>query len=356
MPAGHASSGRHKVALIVVVNVPGAHAAQARSAIAEPDALTNEPGSQVVHVAHEAAFSWMLKVPLVHCTQTRSVVAVPGRKTCCPGTHDVCVVHAVAGSWSSSHVPGAHGSSIAVPPAQKNPSEHGAQTAFVVSFAAISCFVPGGQAPLGKHAAWFTTVEWVPASHAVHTRSEEFVPGALTKVPGAQSVHGVQELALRTVLAEPLAHETHVRSVAALPSAKTRCPGRHCVHGTQDEADEESWSQVPGAQGSFAVEPPGQYVPGSHATQTLCPSLEVAGLVPAGHESTGRHASWLGESEVEPSGHGAHAWSAIGEPLDTTKEPGSHTRQRAQFGTSTLELNVPLGHAAHVLSAVDEDT
>ncbi len=151
--------------------------------------------------------------------------------------------------------------------------------------------MPGGHAPFGKHAAWFATVENVPAAHAVHTRSEALVPGALTKVPGAQSVHAVHALALRTVLAEPLAHATHVRSVVAVPSAKTRCPGKHDVQGTHAEADEESWSHVPAAHGSFAVEPPGQCVPGSHVTQTLCPPLDVSGLVPAAHESAGRHAS-----------------------------------------------------------------
>ncbi len=182
----------------------------------------------------------------------------------------------------------------------------------------VTCFCPGGHAPSGKHVAWLVTVENVPGAHAVHVRSLVELPSAETCWPGTQSVHGVQVLALTVVLAEPLAHAVHARSVVGLPSANTREPGRHAVHGSHAETAVLSWSQVPGAQGSFGVVPPGQNVPGSHGAHDARFSVEVEGAVPAGHESAGRQASWFGKSEAVPSAQGLQVWSELAVPFERT--------------------------------------
>jgi hypothetical protein len=73
---------------------------------------------QDVQSVHVAAFGAALKLPLVQLVHARSVVAVPSTETCRPAAHVVHGVQTVAGSASSSHVPNAHASLGAEPPAQ----------------------------------------------------------------------------------------------------------------------------------------------------------------------------------------------------------------------------------------------
>jgi hypothetical protein len=101
-----------------VVEVPAAHGPHCRSPVALPAALTNVPGSQVVHTAHVAAFDVALKLPLVQLAHARSVVAVPSVATRWPAMHVDHATHAVAAFASSSHVPAAHGALGAAPPGQ----------------------------------------------------------------------------------------------------------------------------------------------------------------------------------------------------------------------------------------------
>lgn len=118
VPASHAPWGRHASWFWVLVKVPAAHALQPRSTACPPGRLTNAPGSQWLHGAHAAAFTTTLNEPLAQLTHVRSVSTEPSVKTCCPGRQSVCGMHAVAAFASSSHVPAAHATRGAAPPAQ----------------------------------------------------------------------------------------------------------------------------------------------------------------------------------------------------------------------------------------------
>ncbi len=118
VPAWQASSGRHATWFCVFEKVPASHAAHARSETVEPETLTREPGSQVVHDAHVGALADTLNAPLGQLRQLRSESAVPSLPTRWPGTHTVQGKHSVAALTSSSQVPSAQGSMDAEPPRQ----------------------------------------------------------------------------------------------------------------------------------------------------------------------------------------------------------------------------------------------
>jgi hypothetical protein len=170
----------HASWLAVVVCVPVAHGAHARSVVVLPVVLTNVPGAHVVHGVQLAAFAVVLNAPLTHAVHLRSLVAVPAVATLSPGEQSVQGTHAVAAFASLSHVPGGHGCFGDSPPAQYIPGSHDWHSSAAVVVGALTCSVPAGQAFCVVHAVWFLVDVYVPAAHAVHWRFAVAVPDALT--------------------------------------------------------------------------------------------------------------------------------------------------------------------------------
>ena len=68
-------------AFTVVLVWPAGHAVHMRLLVAVPAWLTNEPGWQLAHAVHEAAFAVLLNVLLAQAEQVRSAVALPAFET-----------------------------------------------------------------------------------------------------------------------------------------------------------------------------------------------------------------------------------------------------------------------------------
>lgn len=122
------------------------------------------------------------------------------------------------------------------------------------------------------------------------------MPLALTKVPGAQVRHWSQASALTVVLKVPVPQGLQVLSVVAVPQVTRRWPAVHTVHGVQAVAAFASWSQVLGAQVTFGVVPPAQYVPAAQGAQpgAAVGVPAVSCSVPGAHAPWGRHEAWFG--------------------------------------------------------------
>jgi hypothetical protein len=72
----------------------------------------------LVHAVQDVALVVLLNVPLAHALHVLSVVVVPAVLTYVPAIHEVQAPHTVALSPSWSQVPTAHGTFGAVFPAQ----------------------------------------------------------------------------------------------------------------------------------------------------------------------------------------------------------------------------------------------
>ena len=98
----------------------------------------------------------------------RLPVAEPCAVTSEPGAHCAHATQSVAESPSSSHVPAAHGVAGVVSPGQKLPAGHVAQVGLAVVEPGAVCTVPGGH---GVHAvqrlAGFPSSSHSPAEHAI---------------------------------------------------------------------------------------------------------------------------------------------------------------------------------------------
>jgi hypothetical protein len=92
------------------------------------------------------------------------------------------------------------------------------------------------------------------------------VPAVLTYVPAAHVVHAEQLPAFVVVENVPLAHAVHVRFVVADPALVTYWPAVQVVRAWHTVAELPSWSHSLAPHAAFAVAPPAQYVPASHAT------------------------------------------------------------------------------------------
>jgi hypothetical protein len=110
----------------------------------------------VDHGWHEVALLVVENVPLAHAPHARSCVAVPGSAAYWPARQVVRGTHAVDASPSWSQVPAPQGTACAAPPAQKFPGWHVPQSAAVVLVAGARCTVPAGQAPAARHTVWFS--------------------------------------------------------------------------------------------------------------------------------------------------------------------------------------------------------
>jgi hypothetical protein len=127
--------------------------------MAVPAALTYVPGWQSVHAVQLAALLVVLKVPLAQAAQVWSAVAVPGAAMLWPATQLVHATHAVDEAASSSHVPLAHACFGVAPPAQYVPASHAAHTGGEVGVPGEVCSVPASHAPCGRHEAWLSDDE-----------------------------------------------------------------------------------------------------------------------------------------------------------------------------------------------------
>jgi len=264
-PATQSLQLAHDGAFVVVLNVPGAQAAQVRSALAEPSIATYWPAAQSLHGAHAAALALLkellghaahttvlgpsLKVPAAHPPQLRSAVAEPGATTNSPGTQSLQFTHEEA---------------LVV--VLKVPLEHAAQVRSAVAEPGVAIDWPGWQSLQALHAmappplklppgqaAQVTALGVslkVPARHGAQARSTIADPAVATYWPAAHSVHGVHEVAAVVALKAPLAHGVHVtaltvslkvpgahaaqvRSAAAEPAVATYSPAAHSLHGLQ---------------------------------------------------------------------------------------------------------------------------
>ncbi len=68
------SIGVHAAWFADVDSVPGSQSSHARSLVALPSALTNEPGGHDVQGVHEGALESMLKCPLGQAEHTREPI------------------------------------------------------------------------------------------------------------------------------------------------------------------------------------------------------------------------------------------------------------------------------------------
>ena len=169
-------------------------------------------------------------------------------------------------SWSQ--VPIGHASLLALVPAQYVPASQGAHSAGVRSVAGAVSTVPAGHAPCGRHSPWFCALVYVPDGHAAQVRSATGEPLAETYEPASHADHALHVAAFSATLKLPLGHATQVRSTSAAPSVKTRWPGTHDVCTMHAVAALPSSSHLPAGQAAFGASPPGQCVPGSHASHT----------------------------------------------------------------------------------------
>ena len=142
---------------------------------------------------HSVALLLVLNVPLAHAAHTRSAVAEPALAMNCPAAHDDLGTHAVAGLLSSSHVSLAHATAGFVPPEHVVPAVHVVQLGFVP-------VVPAGQSFVPTHVVWLTPEVFVFAAHGVHPRSLVTVGSALTYVPALQLLHAEHADALVVAL------------------------------------------------------------------------------------------------------------------------------------------------------------
>jgi hypothetical protein len=145
-PAAQFVHAEHEPAFEAMLNCPVAHAAHSRSFVAEPGALTYCPGMQAVQTLHAVVLELVLKVPVAQSAQVRSVVASPSLTTMLPATHMVLATHGVAALWSSSQVPASQAAAAAVPPAHQLPAWQGSQLGGEEAVPAALWTVPGSQA------------------------------------------------------------------------------------------------------------------------------------------------------------------------------------------------------------------
>lgn len=139
-----------------------------------------------------------LYVPMAHAAQVRSFVASPSAVTRCPAAHTVRATHAVVGSASSSQVPSpsSHATRAASPPAQYSPALHASQVGGVVASPAAVCTVPAAHASASRHKDWFGPDVYVPSAHAMQARSFVGLPAVDTYVPAVHTVHASHCVAL----------------------------------------------------------------------------------------------------------------------------------------------------------------
>jgi hypothetical protein len=97
VPAAHTLKVVQLAALLVLVYVPAAHAAQVRSAAADGRLLTKLPAAQFDQGWQAGALVAVLNWPVGQAEHTRSVTAEPSAATKLPGTQAVWFTQAVAG-------------------------------------------------------------------------------------------------------------------------------------------------------------------------------------------------------------------------------------------------------------------
>ncbi len=206
--------GVHAAALVVLVYVPSAQAAQVRSRCAVPAAITDCPGAHVVKAPQDAAFLAALNVPLAHARQVRLAVAEPALVTYWPAPHSAQLTHALAGLRSWSQVPAAQVTALVSPPAQYCPTPHGSHLAAVPALPGAVCLVPGAQLFCGTHCPELTMLLNVPFAHVLHVWFLSALPAADTKLPAGQSAQGLQASALLALLRWP----------GSCRDSRSRCP------------------------------------------------------------------------------------------------------------------------------------
>ncbi len=172
----------------MVLNSPFAQLVHTRSVLAVPAVATYWPASHSVHALQLVALLAPLNMPAAQLPHVRSVVAVPSAVTKLPATHAVLFTQGVAGLASSSQVPAAQATSVAVPPAHQPPVVHVWHTGGVELVPGVVCVVPAAQSVAGKHSASFGVVLTVPSAHAAHVRSTVAEGVFVECVPAAQSV------------------------------------------------------------------------------------------------------------------------------------------------------------------------
>ncbi len=96
-------------------------------------------------------FSAEENVPGVHAAHARSVSVSPSEATEVPTTQVVLSMHGVAGFASSSQVPWAHAIGRETPPTHELPLTQAAQVGGVACVAGAIWYVPGAQARGGPH-------------------------------------------------------------------------------------------------------------------------------------------------------------------------------------------------------------
>jgi hypothetical protein len=97
---------------------PVTHAVQTWSTVAVPALLTYCPATQAVHAVQLGTLAALLNRPAPQALQVRLAVAEPGALTKEPGPHDAHATQSVAPRPSWSQVPLAQGVAAAEPPGQ----------------------------------------------------------------------------------------------------------------------------------------------------------------------------------------------------------------------------------------------
>ena len=171
VPAEHTLAGVHAAALLALLKVFGPHGVHTRSAVLDGVLLTKVPAVQVAHGVHEAAFESVENCSFPQAVQLRSVVALPSPARKVPAGQIDLSTHAVEGSPSWSQVLDAQAISGPVPPAQYSPATHAWQTVAEVELPAVTVTVPAVQAPWGRQLDWLSPLEYCPSWQGVHSRS-----------------------------------------------------------------------------------------------------------------------------------------------------------------------------------------
>jgi len=97
-------------------------------------------------------------------------------------------------------------------------------------------------------------------------------------------------------------------------------------------------------------------MPGSHAEHTAG-DVGVAATsctVPASQAPAGWHSDAFAADENVPSAHVRHCRSAAALPSALTWAPGAHVSQIVQLEAFGPALKLPLAHAVHFRSTVDD--
>lgn len=185
-PAAQLDQASHVLTLLVVVNVPLAHASQTRSLVAEAAVLMRVPAlhtlrvvqlrsrsvvgdcdsyslaAHLVQTEQSVALAWVLNVPELHAAHCRSVVAVGAAVCLLPAWHAVSVSHfrsetdvagVVSNCWELHTVSATH-----LPFASYFPAPQLEQTRLEVELGGTLSLSPDAHTAHGAHASAFTTL------------------------------------------------------------------------------------------------------------------------------------------------------------------------------------------------------